>query len=133
MYVWWWWSWRLWIVFVLWLTNERHLALFPAGTIVRNPHYRESLTQREQCLKLHRTWVEWSCAVVITTTTCTNCLYEPICMNQSVASVEVSHIQNIQSHSHIHFSDIAHIIFTYFRHVWVCHINNIYYICYIYK
>ena len=53
-------------------------------------------------------------------------------MNQSVASVEVSHIQNIQSHSHIHFSDIADTIFTYFRHVWACHINNIYIIYVIY-
>ena len=28
----WWWCW---IVFVVWLTDERHLALFPAGTIAR--------------------------------------------------------------------------------------------------
>ena len=26
------------------LTDERLLALFPAGTIVRDPHYHESLT-----------------------------------------------------------------------------------------
>ena len=31
------------IVFVLWLTDERRLALFPAGTIVRDPYHRESL------------------------------------------------------------------------------------------
>ena len=31
--LWWWW----WIVFVVWLTNEGRLALFPATTIVRDP------------------------------------------------------------------------------------------------
>ena len=31
------------------------LALFPAGTIVRGPHHRKSLTRREQGLSLHRT------------------------------------------------------------------------------
>ena len=38
--------------FVVWL---RRLALFPAGTIVRDPLHRESLTRREQGLNLHRT------------------------------------------------------------------------------
>ena len=28
--------------FVVWLTEERRLALFPAGIIVRDPHHRES-------------------------------------------------------------------------------------------
>ena len=41
--------------FVVWLTDESRLALFPAGTIVRDPHHRESLTRREQGLNLHRT------------------------------------------------------------------------------
>ena len=45
------------IVFVLWLTDERRLALFPAGTTVRDPHHRESPTRREQDLNLRRTWV----------------------------------------------------------------------------
>ena len=27
---------------MIWLTTERVLALFPAGTIVRDPHHRES-------------------------------------------------------------------------------------------
>ena len=31
------------------------VALFSAGTIVRDPHHRESLTRREQDLNLHRT------------------------------------------------------------------------------
>ena len=53
----WWWWW--WIVLVVWLTDERHLALFPAGTIVRDPHHRESPTRREQDLNLRRTLVEW--------------------------------------------------------------------------
>ena len=30
------------IAFVVWLTHERHLTLFPAGTIVKDPHHRES-------------------------------------------------------------------------------------------
>ena len=30
--------------FVVWLIDERRLALFPAGTIVRDPHHRKSLT-----------------------------------------------------------------------------------------
>ena len=42
--------------FVLWLTNERHLALFPAGTIVRDPHHRESLSSRYALSRV------WTCA-----------------------------------------------------------------------
>ena len=42
-----------WIVFVVWLTNERRLVLFPAGTIVRDPHHRESLTPTSRV---------WACA-----------------------------------------------------------------------
>ena len=57
---------------MVWLTDERRLAFFPAGTTVRDNHHRESPTYREQDLNLRRTWVqafiEWSCAVVITTT-----------------------------------------------------------------
>ena len=41
--------------FVVWLTNERHLALFLAGTIVRNTHHLQSLTLCEQELNLPRT------------------------------------------------------------------------------
>ena len=41
--------------FVVWLTDERRLALFSAGTIVRDPYHRESLTHREQGLNPHRT------------------------------------------------------------------------------
>ena len=33
---------------MVWLTNDRRLALFPAGTIVRDLHHRESPTRREQ-------------------------------------------------------------------------------------
>ena len=40
--------------FVVWLTDEKRLALFPAGTIVRDPHYRESLIRGEQDLSLRR-------------------------------------------------------------------------------
>ena len=65
---WWWWWW--WIVFVVWLTDERRLALFSAGTIARDPHHRESPARREHGLNqnLSSGLVEWSCAVVITTT-----------------------------------------------------------------
>ena len=31
---------------MVWLTGERCLALFPSGTIVREPHHCESLTRR---------------------------------------------------------------------------------------
>ena len=41
--------------FVAWLTDERRLALFPAGTIVRDPDHRESPTRREQGFNLRRT------------------------------------------------------------------------------
>ena len=43
------------IVFAEWLTDERHLALFPAGTIIRDSHHRKSQTRRKQGLKLRRT------------------------------------------------------------------------------
>ena len=52
------------------LTSKRYLALFSAGNIVRDPHNRQSLARHEQYLILRRTCVEWSCAVVITTTPC---------------------------------------------------------------
>ena len=42
-------------VFMVWLTDERRLALFPAGNIVRDPHHLESPTRREQDLNLRRT------------------------------------------------------------------------------
>ena len=42
------------IVFVVWWTNERHLALLPAGAIVKDPHHRKSPTRREQDLNLRR-------------------------------------------------------------------------------
>ena len=34
--------------------RKAFLALFPSGTIVRDPHYRESPTRREQGLNLCR-------------------------------------------------------------------------------
>ena len=40
--------------FVVWLTGERRLTLFPAGTNVRDPHHRKSPTRREQDLDLRR-------------------------------------------------------------------------------
>ena len=41
--------------FWVWLTDERPLALFPAGTIARDPHHRESPARHEQGLSLRRT------------------------------------------------------------------------------
>ena len=45
------------------LTDERHLALFLAGTIAKDPHHRESPIPLEQ----GSGFVEWSCGVEITT------------------------------------------------------------------
>ena len=39
-------------VFVVWVTDERPIALFPAGTIVRDRHHHKSPTRREQGLNL---------------------------------------------------------------------------------
>ena len=49
----WWWWW--WIVFVVWLTDESRLALFPAGTIVRDPHHCKFMTRRNvsSILQMH--------------------------------------------------------------------------------
>ena len=40
--------------FAVWLTAERRLALFPAGSIVRDPNHHKSPTHREQGLKLRK-------------------------------------------------------------------------------
>ena len=40
--------------FVVWLTDERRLALFPARTTIRDPRHHESPTRREQDLNLPR-------------------------------------------------------------------------------
>ena len=41
------------------LTDKSRLALFPAGTTVRDPHHREPPTRHEQeGLNLRRTWVQ---------------------------------------------------------------------------
>ena len=45
------------LFFLVSLTNEMQLALFPAETIVRDPNHRESPTRREQGLNLRTTWV----------------------------------------------------------------------------
>ena len=42
-------------VFVVWLTEERRLALFQDGKSVRDPHHCETLTHRKQDLNLCRT------------------------------------------------------------------------------
>ena len=40
---------------MVWLTDERRLALSPVMTIVKDPHYRDFPTRREQDLNLRRT------------------------------------------------------------------------------
>ena len=57
-----WW----WIVSVVWLTDERRFALFPARTIVRDPHIRESPTRREQDLNLRRTFLSFRIVPILT-------------------------------------------------------------------
>ena len=44
--------------FAKWLTDERRLVLFPAGTTVKDSHYRKSTTRREQNLNLRRNRVQ---------------------------------------------------------------------------
>ena len=46
------------------------IALFPSGTIVRDSHYHKCPTQMSiwTCAELSSGFDEWSCAVVITTT-----------------------------------------------------------------
>ena len=41
-----------------WFTDVRRLAISPAGTILRDPHQRESLTRREQDLTMVRPRVQ---------------------------------------------------------------------------
>ena len=61
-----------WIIFVVWLTDEGCLALFPAATIAKDPHHlRISDTPQaefEPAQNLSSDLVKWSCAVLITTT-----------------------------------------------------------------
>ena len=52
LFLWWW------IGFGVWLTDEKCFALFPAGTIIRDPHHLEFPTRRQQDLNLRRTWVK---------------------------------------------------------------------------
>ena len=42
------------IVFMVWLTDEGRLALFPAGTTFRNPYHSKPPTRHEQDLNLPR-------------------------------------------------------------------------------
>ena len=59
------------IVFADWLTGKRCLVLFKAGTITRDSHHCKSLKRSKQDFNLRRIlssgFVEWNCAVVITT------------------------------------------------------------------
>ena len=55
------------LFFAVWLTNERRLAIFPAGTIVRDPHYLEAPIRRQRYLTRRQQYlgfVEWSCDMI---------------------------------------------------------------------
>ena len=49
------------------MANERRLVLFPAGSIVKDPHNSEFMTRPEPEQSLHSGLLESSCAVVIAT------------------------------------------------------------------
>ena len=60
-----------WIVLVVWLTKERRLALFPANTMSEILNIANSYMLQagfEPAQNLSSDLVEWSCAVVTTTT-----------------------------------------------------------------
>ena len=40
------------------VNRRKALALFPAETIVRDPHHGESPARNDQVLKMRRTWVQ---------------------------------------------------------------------------
>ena len=46
--------------------QTKRVVLFPAGTIVRDSHHRESQTRRKQDLSLISGFVERSCVVMLT-------------------------------------------------------------------
>ena len=56
--------------FVIWLPNGRYLALLPATAIARDPYHCDlwHATGCESVKHLNLGLVEWSCAVLITTT-----------------------------------------------------------------
>ena len=58
--------------FVVWLTDDMRLALFPTGTIVRDPHHPwisdTPQVRFEHAQNLNSVFVVWSCTVLITTT-----------------------------------------------------------------
>ena len=68
---WWWWWCRWWIVFVEWLTNEKHLYLFSSQTKRFPPSQTSGMLQAEfePVQNLSSNFAEESCAVVITTIT----------------------------------------------------------------
>ena len=68
---WWWWWWWWWIVYVVWLTDERRSLISSRDHCQRSSPSRISDTPRagfEPAQSLSSGLVEWSCAVVITTT-----------------------------------------------------------------
>ena len=50
--------------FLDWLTDERHLALFPARAVVRNSHQHKYPTHREQDLNESSAFLEWSIIII---------------------------------------------------------------------
>ena len=86
--LWWWW----WIVFVVWLTHERHFSLIssPAHCQRSSPWWISDTPRAgfEPALSLSSGFVEWSCAVVITTTPqCYYCVREWLKINFNMYDV----------------------------------------------
>ena len=100
----WWWCW---IVFVVWLFDERYLTLFPARTIVKDPYHREYPTHSDQDLSLHRNlssdFIERRCAVVITTTPRRHHIY-----NSKVCVSNMNHIYDSNSTEIVQFNSFIH-------------------------
>ena len=78
--------------FVVWVINEKHLALFPAGAIVRDPHHRESPTRHRQDLNLCRIWVQTLLNEVVTTTTPPNPIAELLIPNRNTKQISKAEI-----------------------------------------
>ena len=83
------------------MVDRRKVFSLIAGTIVRDPHHRESLTCREQVLNLRRTWVQaqfrLSCAIVITTTPWVNKNKDSTLLHYSVRRNRQGHLSIIRN------------------------------------
>ena len=68
---WWWWWWWWWTIFVVWLTEERRLALFQLGPFSENltiANLRHAASRIWTCEATEFRLIWWNFAVVISTT-----------------------------------------------------------------